>query len=125
MWGTPQGSRKTVTEWSSPGSFSVPLVTESADRARPSRVCLSLEDGRKAAARGLPLVKWIAGNARPTRARKLTAIFQECRGCIVCGVSCPLCRNPYRSLAQPKEQNFTYAGRSRSAYRESWVGKEN
>src|SRR5258708_4062338 len=104
MWGTPQGSRKTVTECSSPGSFSVPLVTESADRARCSRVCLSLGDRREATARGLLLAKWVAGYARPTRARRPTAIFQKCRGCIVCKVSSPLCCDSYRSLGQPKEQ---------------------
>src|SRR5258708_16117219 len=95
MWGTPQGSRKTVTECSSPGSFSVPLVTESADRARCSRVCLLLDDRREAAARGLALVKWIAEYAKPRKAKRPTAIFQECRGCIACEVSSPLCRDFY------------------------------
>src|SRR5258708_11054767 len=123
MWGTPQGSRKTVTECSSPGSFSVPLVTESADRARCSRVCLSLDDRREAEARGLALVKWIAEHAKPRKARRPTAIFQECRGCIACEVSSPLCRDSYRSPGQSKELKFAYAGRPRSAYPESWMRK--
>src|SRR5258708_1271018 len=117
MWGTPQGSRKTVTECSSPGSFSVPLVTESADRARCSRVCLSLGDRREATARGLLLAKWIAGYARPTRARRPTAIFQKCRGCIVCKVSSPLMPRFLFAWANPKDQKL--------AYQEFWVGKEN
>src|SRR6266481_4543125 len=125
MWGTPQGSRKTVTEWSRPGSFRVPLVTESADRARCSRVCLSAEGRREAEARGLPLVKWVAGNARPTRARRPTAIFQKCRGCIACEVSSPLCCDSCRSLSQPKSRSLRRLGVPRSAYPESWMGKAN
>src|ERR1700674_1765217 len=89
MWGTPQGSRRTVTGCSSPESFRVPWVRERAERARCSRDCLPADEKRDAAARGVRPAEWIARYAKLRAANITSTIFQGGQGFIA--AESPLC----------------------------------
>src|SRR4029077_20182804 len=77
MWGTPHGSRRTVTGCSRPASFRVPSVRERAERARCSRDCLPAEERRDAAARGARPAECITRYGRLRAAKRLSAIFRK------------------------------------------------
>src|ERR1700687_5525076 len=82
MWGTPHGSRRTVTGCSRPVSFRVPLVKERADWARCSRDgWLPADCGREAAR--LFITERIAGYARLAATKTPITRFQEGRAFIV------------------------------------------